>query len=209
MSAAQEGQPFGRAQGPRVEGSARPVVVLDANVLYPAQLRDLLMRLAVAGLIRVHWTDEIHEEWTRAVRERHPDLAPEQFARTRTLMERALPAARVTGYRRRLKQVTLPDPDDRHVVAAALKAGASTIVTFNVRDFPAEALAPHGLEAFHPDDFVRALYVAEPERVVEVARRHRATLRRPPLTVTEYLAALRRAGLGQTVEVLRAHRSQL
>ena len=74
----------------------RPVVVLDANVLYPAQLRDLLMRLAVAGLIRAHWTDEIHEEWTRAVQERHLDLSTEQLARTRALMERALPTAPAT-----------------------------------------------------------------------------------------------------------------
>lgn len=191
------------------EGRVPRVVVLDANVLYPAQLRDLLMRLAVEGLIRVHWTDEIHEEWTLAVRARHPDVALEQLARTRALMERALPAARVTGYRRRLGQVALPDPDDRHVVAAALKAGASAIVTFNVQDFPAEALASYGLEAVHPDAFVRALYEAESARVVEVARRHRATLRRPPLTVAEYLAVLERAGLERTAEVLRAHPSEL
>lgn len=189
--------------------SGRPVVVLDANVLYPAQLRDLLMRLAVAGLIRAHWTDEIHEEWTRAVQERHPDLSSEQLARTRGLMERALPTARVTGYRRRLQQITLPDPDDRHIVAAALKAGASIIVTFNVRDFPAEVLALHRLEAVHPDVFMRALYEAESKRVVDVARQHRATLRKPPLTVDEYLLTLERAGLEQTVAALRAHQAQL
>lgn len=197
------------SRGHQVEGSERPVVVLDANVLYPAQLRDLLMRLAVEGLIRVHWTNEIHEEWTRAVLERHPDIAPEQLARTRALMEQALPAARVTGYRRGLSQVILPDPDDRHVVAAALKAGASAIVTFNVRDFPAEVLVPHGLEPIHPDAFVRSLYEAEPKRVVEVARRHRTTLRRPPLTVTEYPATLEHAGMEQMAGVLEAHRSDL
>lgn len=185
------------------------VVVLDANVLYPAQLRDLLMRLAVAGLIRVHWTDEIHEEWTRAVRERHPAITLEQLAWTRALMERALPAARVTGYRRRQQAVTLPDPDDRHVVAAALRAGASAIVTFNVRDFPTEALAPHGLEAVSPDAFVRALYEAEPDRVVEVARQHRAALRRPPLPAAEYLVVLEQAGLVQAVEALQVHRDEL
>lgn len=189
----------------QIKGSHRPVVVLDANVLYPAQLRDLLMRLAVAGLMRACWTDRIHEEWTRAVQKRHPDLTLEQLARTRALMERALPAARVTGYQGRLKQITLPDPDDRHVVAAALRARASVIVTFNVRDFPEQALAPHGLEAVHPDVFVRALYDMEPERVVEVARQHRATLQKPQLTVDAYLSTLERAGLQQTVSALRAH----
>ena len=105
--------------GAESEDTGRPVVVLDANVLYPAQLRDLLMRLAVAGLMRAHWTDRIHKEWMRAVRERHPDISPDQLNRTRELMERALPSARVVGYQRRVKHLSLPDADDRHVVAAS------------------------------------------------------------------------------------------
>ena len=103
----------------------------------------------------------------------------------------------------------MPDPDDRHIVAAALKAEASIIVTFNVQDFPAETLARHGLEAVHPDVFMRALYEAEAERVVKVARQHRAALRRPLLTVDEYLLTLERAGLEQTIVALRAHQAQL
>ena len=77
--------------------TARPIVVYDANVLYPAQLRDLLMRLAVAGLVRAHWSDQIHEEWMENVLANRPDLRREQLERTRALMERALPSARVEG----------------------------------------------------------------------------------------------------------------
>ena len=113
--------------------TARPIVVYDANVLYPAQLRDLLMRLAVAGLVRAHWSDQIHEEWMENVLSNRPDLRQEQLERTRALMERALPSARIEGYEQHMASVSLPDPDDRHVVAAAIEIETEIIVTFNLR----------------------------------------------------------------------------
>ena len=189
--------------------AVRPSALLDANVLYPAQLRDLLMRLAVAGLLRAHWTDAIHDEWTRHVRANHPDVTPTQLARTRRLMETALPSASIEDYERHLEALTLPDPDDRHVLAAAIEIGAEVIVTFNVRDFPADVLAPFEVEAVHPDAFVLGLMEENPERVVEVMRRHRAALRRPPLSPASYLATLERAGLVETVASLRAHEVEL
>jgi len=76
----------------------RPVCVYDANVLYPAQLRDLLMRLAVRGVVRAHWSEDIHGEWTRNVLENHPDLQRTDVRRTRQLMDRAVPDACVEGY---------------------------------------------------------------------------------------------------------------
>ena len=114
----------------------RPVCVYDANVLYPAQLRDLLMRLTVDGLVRAHWSEQIHEEWIRNVLSNHPDVRRADLRRTRQLMERALPDARVKGYEHRLPDLTLPDPDDRHVLAAAIEVDATYIVTFNLKDFP-------------------------------------------------------------------------
>ena len=185
--------------------AARLIALYDANVLYPAQLRDLFMRLAVAGLVRAHWTDAIHNEWTGHVLADHPDVTRAQLARTRRLMEQALPAARVEGYERHIPSITLPDPDDRHVLAAAIEAGTDVIVTFNLRDFPLDVLKPHGLEAVHPDAFVLQLYAAHPEHVVEVMRGHRASLRRPPKTPAEYLVTLERAGLVETVATLRKH----
>ena len=88
----------------------RPIVLYDANVLYPAQLRDLLMRLAVGGLVRAHWSDQIHAEWMAHVAARHPALEQAQLERTRLLMERALPAARVEGYEQHMTTLALPDP---------------------------------------------------------------------------------------------------
>ena len=147
--------------------TARPIVVYDANVLYPAQLRDLLMRLAVSGLVRAHWSDQIHEEWMGNVLVNRPDLRQEQLDRTRALMERALPSARVEGYEQHMASISLPDPDDRHVVAAAIEAKAEVIVTFNLRDFPESVFDPLGLKALHPDAFVLSLFEAHPDHVAQ------------------------------------------
>jgi len=184
--------------------TARPIVVYDANVLYPAQLRDLLMRLAVAGLVRAHGSDQIHAEWMAHVCARHPDVRREQLERTRVLTEHALPSARVEGYERHVASISLPDPADRHVVAAAIEAEAQAVVTFNLRDFPHEVLKPHGLRAVHPDAFVVSLYEAHPDPVVQVMHAHRISLRRPLKSPEEYLAELARGGLTQTVTAVRA-----
>ncbi|GIV60341.1 MAG: hypothetical protein KatS3mg043_1430 [Rhodothermaceae bacterium] len=119
----------------------------------------------------------------RSVRANRPDLPPEALERTRTLMDQALPDALVEGYERHIERLVLPDPDDRHVLAAALAIGADAIVTFNHRDFPASALAPHALEALHPDTLVVALLEADPAGVLATLRTHRRTLRRSPLDV--------------------------
>ena len=179
------------------------IAVLDANVLYPAHLRDVLLWLAVGGLYRPQWSDRIHDEWTRNLLADRPDLTAGQLAYTRGEMERAFPDADVVVGAASEGGIVLPDPDDRHVVAAAIVAGADVVVTFNVSDFPAEALGPYGLEAVHPDAFVTSLLETDPEGVVAVLREHRAGLRRPPLTAREYLGRLERAGLTALVSTLR------
>ena len=186
-----------------------PTAILDANVLYAAPVRDLLIRLAMTGTYEAHWTEAIHAEWQRALLQNRPDLSAEQLARTRALMERALPNALVTRPRRRAEAVPLPDPDDRHVLAAAVEAEADLIVTYNLGDFPAEALAPWELKAIHPDAFVGLLLEEASEAVVTAARSQRAALKRPPLTVQEYLGALARCGLTRTAEALRVREAAL
>jgi len=109
--------------------------VYDANILYPAPLRDLFTRLAQAGLVRARWTETIHDEWTRNVLEDKPRTSAERIARTRTLMNDAVPDGIVSGYEDLIDSLTLPDPDDRHVLAAAIRGGAEVIVTFNLEDF--------------------------------------------------------------------------
>ena len=122
-----------------------PIVVYDANVLYPFHLRNLLIQCAVDRLVAARWTDETHEEWIRALTANVATLDRDRLLRTRDLMNRALPEANVTGYARHLPGITLPDPNDRHVVAAAVECGASLIVTWNTKDFPARGLRPHRL----------------------------------------------------------------
>ena len=97
----------------------------------------------------------------------------------------------------------MPDPDDRHVLAAAIRAGAQTIVTINLRDFPAPSLAPYGIEAVHPDTFVDQQFDLHEGAVVTTAKRHRAALRNPPKPVDAYLDILAAQGLVVTAERLR------
>src|SRR4051794_38652814 len=122
------------------------IVLDDACVLYPAPLRDLLMQLALTDLFQARWTDAIHDEWTRSVLADRPDIKPESLARCRELMDRHVPDSLVTGYEPLIPTLILPDPDDRHVLAAAIHAKAELIVTFNLSDFPASVLSGYGIQ---------------------------------------------------------------
>lgn len=177
--------------------------VYDANVLYPAPLRDLFIRLAQAGLVRARWTEAIHDEWVRNVLKDNPSLSAERLTRTRTLMNEAVRDCLVTGYEDLIESLTLPDPDDRQVLAAAIRADAEVIVTFNLKDFPADMLASHNIEAQHPDEFLVSLFDAAPGPVCGAVKRQRDGLRNPPKTAEELLATLESQGLVQTVSRLR------
>lgn len=178
------------------------VVVYDACVLYPAALRDLLVRLAASGLYQARWTARILDECFKSIVEARPELAG-KLDRTRALMEAAIPAAMVTGYEPLVPTLTLPDEDDRHVLAAAIRCGAQVIVTTNLRDFPTEALAPWEVEAQHPDAFVLHLLSLDPGAVVRAVTAQAAGLKAPPVTVAELLSILEARGLVQAVGQLR------
>jgi hypothetical protein len=175
----------------------------DASVLYPAAVRNLLMRLALGGLFRARWSERIHDEWTRAVLRDRPDLTREKLARTRALMDAHASDALVEGFEALIDTLALPDPDDRHVLAAAIHGRVDVIVTANLRDFPAEALRPFGIAAQHPDEFVLHLLDLAPAAVTRAAREHRESLRSPPKNVEIYLETLARHGLTGTVAALR------
>jgi predicted nucleic acid-binding protein len=174
----------------------------DANVLYPSGLRNFLMHLALTGLFRAHWSAEVHEEWIRNVLKNRPDLTAEKLSRTRHLMDKALPEALVSEYEHLTDSIVLPDPDDRHVVAAAIRSGAGVIVTQNLKDFPDQVLGRFNIEAQLPDDFVLSLLDISEDLVLEAARNHRASLRHPSKTVEEYLSELDAQGLTKTVTIL-------
>jgi predicted nucleic acid-binding protein len=177
--------------------------LFDACVLYPAPLRDLLLQLATMDLFRAKWTDAIHEEWTRNVLLRRTDLTAEQLGRTRQLMDQGVRDALVRDYEGLIAAVELPDPDDRHVLAAAIRARADVIVTYNLGDFPAAVLGRYGIEAQHPDVFVVHLLDLDEARVLSSVKAVRARLRRPPRTAEEYLGTLEQQSLPETVAWIR------
>jgi predicted nucleic acid-binding protein len=179
------------------------IVVYDACVLFPAPLRDLLIRVARAGVVRAHWSDDILNESFRAILRARPRLSPENLARTRTLMNRALPDATVTGHEQLLDSFELPDPNDRHVLAAAVRIGAQVIVTFNLTDFPTTVLAPLGIEARHPDDFLLEVLDLAPGAIAAAVSEQAAALQRPPTTVVELLDTLQRQRIPRSVARLR------
>ena len=177
--------------------------VYDACVLYPAPLRDLLMHLAMTDLFRAKWSDMIHDEWTGNLLKNRSDLTAQQLATTRANMNAHVADALVTDFEELIPSLTLPDPDDRHVLAAAIRGQADIIVTKNLKHFPAAALTQYGIEAQHPDEFVVHLVDLAPDIVCEAVQRHRQSLRRPPKTVDEYLATLEQQELPRTVTALR------
>jgi hypothetical protein len=178
-------------------------VVYDACVLYPAPLRDLLIRIANTGLVRARWTDMILDECFESILEHRPDLNANALARTRKLMTEAVPDCLVGGYEELIEGIDLPDPDDRHVVAAAIRCGAQVIVTFNLDDFPADRLDRYNLEGQHPDDFVLNSLDLSPGMVVRAIEEQLASLRKPPVDLRALLDTLRSLGLVQSVARLR------
>lgn len=181
----------------------RPTAILDACVLYPAPLRDLLMNLALTDLFHAKWTEDIHEEWIGNLLKNRPDLQRHKLEQTRDLMNLNVRDCLVTDYRSLTPALTLPDPKDRHVLAAALVAKADIIVTFNLDDFPAAVLLAFGIEALNPDDFIMRLLNLSPETVCLAVQRQRQSLRNPPKTVDELLETLRQQKLPKTIAYLR------
>lgn len=184
-------------------------VVYDACVLYPAPLRDLLMHLALTDLYRARWSDLIHDEWTRNLLANRADLAEDQLNRTRALMNAHVRDSLVSGFEHLIPAIVLPDPDDRHVVAAAIQAGATLIVTFNLQDFPPDSLQQYGIAAQHPDEFIVDLLDLHPAAVLEAVGNHRRSLKNPPKAADDYLDTLQAQRLHQSAVIMRQWRAAI
>lgn len=169
--------------------------LLDACVLYPAPVRDLLIETANTHVYRARWSDHIHEEWISNVLKNNAKATPEALARTRTLMNDAVPDALISGYEPLINSIILPDTNDRHVLAAAIVGRADVIVTANLKHFPPEALSPYGIEAQHPDEFLMHQRDLNPERFLQCVKRIRARLVSPSRTPDEYIESLRKCQL--------------
>lgn len=160
--------------------------MLDACVIFPAALRDTLLRLAETPRQYIpKWSDRILEEVTRNLESRR-NLAPRKIVHLIGQLERHFPEARITDYEKLIGVMT-NHPKDRHVVAAAAQSGAQVIVTSNLRDFPIESLSAWGLEARHPDDFLIDLFGHHQTAVISKLQDQAATIDR---TILELLRTL-------------------
>jgi hypothetical protein len=176
--------------------------LFDASVLYPAIIRDILLQLAVTDLFRAKWTADIHDEWIRSLLKDRPHIKPSDLQRTRSLMDTAVRDCIVTGYQPMIPSLTLPDPDDRHVLAAAIVGRCDVIVTQNLKHFPEAALAAFGIEVQHPDEFLSNHLNLAPGVFCDAIRKVRARLKNPPFTASDYLAVLTQNGLVATASEL-------
>jgi predicted nucleic acid-binding protein len=179
------------------------VALLDANVLYPAQLRDLLLSQAMTGVFQARWSHDILDETFEAIRRNKPEISAERLLRTRALMCHAIEDCLVEDYSHLISALDLPDPNDHHVLAAAIVGKARVIVTYNVRDFPESALAPYGIEVKSPDRFLLETMEMDPGRFVAAVARLHARLRNPPKTLAELVDDFDRTGLIRTASNLR------
>lgn len=177
-------------------------VVLDACVLYPAPIRDLLLHLAAEDLYLPKWSKRIHEEWIRNLLANRPDLKKTHLNRTQKLMDNAFPEAIVKNFSDLEKKLSLPDPDDNHVLAAAIKSRSTKIITFNLKDFPSKKLTPHHIKAIHPDSFIISLIQSDEEKVRRAFLNQVANLKNPPMTDDEVLNVLKER-LPSTVRSLK------
>jgi predicted nucleic acid-binding protein len=184
-------------------GYYRYTAVLDACVLYPAPLRDLLLSLASGELFGARWTSFIQAEWVRNLAIKRPDLTLDVLNRTVAMMNSAIEDCLVEDFAWLIDSLALPDPDDRHVLAAAIVGHADAIVTFNLKDFPEQAIRAHGIDILHPDDFLIAQYDLDPIRVLGIVKLLRSRLRKPPISADELIATYEQQGLAQFCEKLR------
>lgn len=179
-----------------------PICVPDACVLYSASLRDLFMWLALAEIYFPKWTEQIHAEWIESVLKNRPDLTREKLERTRQLMNLHAEGSLVEDYEPLISTLSLPDEKDRHVLAAAIQSYASVIVTFNLSDFPRQALEPYGIQAQHPDAFLCDRFGEEPELFLNALQEMIAQLKNPPRTFEQHLDYLRAQGLKRIADLL-------
>lgn len=185
------------------------IAIYDACILYPFHLRNIVVQAAVDDLVEARWTDAIHDEWMRNLVANTSGLLPERLTATKQLMNAALPSATVAGYERHIDRIALPDPDDRHVVAAAIEAGASMIVTWNLRDFPASELRRHGLVCQSPDALLVNLYEQRPELLIGSLANARHNLSRSRISASAFIGVLRDHALANLAALVEKHIADL
>lgn len=185
-------------------GHARYTALLDACVLYPLPMTDALLSLATAGFFAAKWTTRIEDEWIRALERQRPNLTGKLGVR-RDSMRDAIPDWEVpqAAWEPLVQGIELPDPDDVHVLAAAIAGYADCIVTSNLKDFPDAILMDHGIEAIDPDRFIINQWDLDPVQAIAAFKRMRARRKKPHATPEDFADALEVGGLPATADRLR------
>ena len=181
------------------------VAVFDACILYPFHLRNIVVQAAVDRLVEARWTDAIHEDWIRNL----TAIPTERLQVTRRLMENALPTAMINGYEEHIPTITLPDPNDRHVVAAAITAKASLILTWNLRHFPPSELKRFGLRTITSDEFLCVLFDNGSDLVIGSLANARRNLNKSRVSAPDFIHILESQRLVQLATLVRKHVSDL
>jgi len=185
------------------------VAVIDACILYPFHLRNIVVQAAVDRLFEARWTDAIHEEWIRSLAVDLPAIPIERLHATRRLMNDALPMAMVRGYEEHVPRVILPDSNDRHVVAAAISAKASFILTWNLRHFPEEELTKFSLRGMTPDEFLSGLFDKVPVLAIGSLANARQNLSKSRVSGADFIDILANQKLTQLAKRVESHVSDL
>jgi predicted nucleic acid-binding protein len=179
---------------------------LDANVLHPAFLRGALLWFADARLLRPVWSKDVLIEWRRSVQRRHADMDEVKCDRLQAAFTSHFPDAEVSNYQTFVDAVTLPDPEDRHVLAAAIVGKCNGIITSNLRHFPAETVSKFGIEVIHPDQFIVNVIDLDENKAIGACKRHREAMAISKPTADQYLERFEICGLIQAHQRLLPHK---
>ncbi len=177
---------------------ANYIVVYDSCILYSFTLRNLFVELAMAELFQAKWTNKINNEWIEALLKKNPKATKTNLEKTKSLLNNAVPDCIVEGYESLIPNLNLPDKNDCHVLAAAIRSNAQAIITENLKDFPKEILDQYDIEAINPDEFLHFQIDLAPGKVLEAIKKSRIILEKPKYSPQEYLQCLRKKGLIKT-----------
>ena len=183
--------------------------VIDACVIYPASIRDVLLSVAAEGVFKPYWSQMIHSEWKRNLLKNRSDLNQAKLDKTSLAMDQFFHGANQNDFQHLIDKLILPDINDRHVLALAIKTQSKYIVTKNLKDFPVSVLEQYNICAIDPDDFLIQLNKNFKMFLLEAMKKQRARLKNPPLTVDEFIDSIENSGLVKFANYLKNERKEI
>lgn len=172
--------------------------LIDANILFSPTLRDLFIEMSCDQLFHARWTEKIHDEWTSAVKKQRPDIPSEILEEMRCLINSSVPDCLISDYEALISDITLPDENDRHVLAAAIAGQCNFIVTRNIRDFPRKRLKEYDIQALAPHEFIKFFSLDD---VVNSA--YKALEKLPYINQARYIQSIRKNRLKHIAEEMK------